>query len=251
MRSTWLATLLLVGLAWGQDIVLKASFPVNWTTWNAGNQVTSTYPIDLNDDSIAEIPISMGNYISFLDITTMTVIDPPENCAIWLTPSWNYPVVMRRQGLAEYICSANPIGYCITDFYSNQSLLCVQTQMNMFYFVDYDSDGLQDLICITGGNFCSVYGVATGSPPISPPQGLDIQTVGNDYVITWDAVPTATAYRIEWSSALDGGVRFTRIGYTPRTTFTHKNQADQERGFYRVLSEDNGTGMVRFVGQCW
>jgi hypothetical protein len=38
------------------------------------------------------------------------------------------------------------------------------------------------------------------------------------------------------------------IGYTTGTTFTHRNQVGQERGFYRVLSEDNGTGVVRMVG---
>ncbi len=59
---------------------------------------------------------------------------------------------------------------------------------------------------------------------------------------------SATAYRVLWSSDLDG-VSFTRIGYTTGTTFTHRNQADQAQGYYRVMSEDNGTGVVRVVGR--
>ena len=111
---------------------------------------------------------------------------------------------------------------------------------------DYDQDDLDDAILMRG-TIAEVYGIATGNPPISPPQELDIQEVGEDYVISWSAVPKATAYRVEWSSAIDG-LRFTRIGYTTSTTYTHRNQAGQERGFYRVLSEDNGTGVVRMVG---
>ena len=116
-----------------------------------------------------------------------------------------------------------------------------------FMVYDYDSDGLDDLIIRTGTNTYEVYGIANGNP-VSPPQDLNIQVSGDDYMITWDSVPTATAYRVLWSSLLDG-VSFTRIGYTTGTTFTHHNRASEPMGFYRVMSEDNGTGVVRMVGQ--
>jgi hypothetical protein len=246
-----LATLLVgSGLTWGQDIVLKASFPRVDTSSFIGMRTFE--PVDVNDDEIPEIPgQEMDQSLYYLDITNMHKYYLPDHAGLSYPQSAPDPMTLtsRRVGIAEFVVSyvnSFGLGLRVIDIASGDVLLncpeCISKAIT-----DYDRDGLDDIITVAG-NEVRIYGIATGNPPISPPQGLDIQTVGNDYIITWNVVPSATAYRVEWSSSIDG-VRFTRIGYTTGTTFTHRNQADQERGFYRVLSEDNGTGVVRIVGQ--
>jgi hypothetical protein len=253
-----LSLLTIQHLGWAQDIVLKASFPVS----DPPSFIYSLFvpsPIDINDDGVPEIPVYTGNGQVLLDITSFQHIEPPGNGSIGYPATAVYYSAMRRPGVAEWIltagCFPNSDIIKIVDIATQQVLVEVNasgSSVPRTFLLDYDQDGRDDVAIVryTGESTdVSIYGIATGNPPISPPQELDISQEGNDYVISWDAVPTATAYRIEWSSALDGGVRFTRIGYTTGTTFTHKNQVGQERGFYRVMSEDNGTGMVRMVGQ--
>ncbi|MDP1624383.1 MAG: hypothetical protein Q8L64_01300 [bacterium] len=239
MRSTWLATLFLVGLAWGQDIVLKASFP---SAFFPQGQILELPSIDINNDGIVELRTSYG----YFDISNWAMYE--------FIGDYSRAFVGHIRGLQsfEYLgSSTNPSSFStvfVRDLSTQEVLLQLTGALFPLYALfDYDLDGLDDAVVYING-VVSVYGIATGNPPISPPQELDIQQVGQDYVIDWSSVPNATAYRIEWSSALDGGVRFTRIGYTTGTTFTHRNQAGQERGFYRVLSEDNGTGVLRMVG---
>jgi hypothetical protein len=250
-----LATLLTgSGLAWGQDIVLKASFPYS----NPESYIWSIFvptPIDVNDDGVAEIPVYTPHGQELLDITDFQHFAPNGNCGIGYPATAVYYTAMRRSGVAEWImtagCYSDSDIIKIVDIASQEVLLEVDASGSIVprsFLMDYDQDGLNDVIFRVNQTERQVYGIATGNPPIGPPQELDIQQVGEDYVITWSSVPDATAYRVEWSSALDGGVRFTRIGYTSSTTFTHRNQVGQERGFYRVLSEDNGTGVVRMVG---
>ena len=244
---TLLLILMLSGIVWGQDIVLKATFQGNCSSYAVSFY---TYPkVDINDDGIPEIPAGYNYqpYGFYLDTSTFQRFYPPR---FWpfAYPQNNlepYVAVMRRPGLAEWVVFNNY--WQIYDMATNDLLASVNVGSCLYVF-DYDQDGLDDVISIPYSGEVSVYGVVTGNSPIFPPQQLDIQQVGEDYVISWNATPSATAYRIEWSSALDGGVRFTRIGYTIGTTFTHRNQVGQAMGFYRVLSEDNGTGVVRTVG---
>ena len=230
------------GLALGQDIVLKATFEVEWCSHVY--QTRFPVPLDINDDGILDIPTG-SEYLRFIDPITMCEIPRAyQNSGFSNGNCYRCPIAIRRDGLAEYVFS-----YSIRDYLTDEQLVS-NLIGNNFYVFDYDSDNIDDVIVISDSNqICQVYGIPTGNPPISPPQELDIQQVGEDFVITWDQVPTATAYRIEWSSALDGGVRFTRIGYTTGMTFTHSGQVGLERGFYRVLSEDNGTGVVRTIAQ--
>jgi hypothetical protein len=242
MKSMCYVTLLLASLAWGQDIVLKAEFQIP-----AGIHMEQTMfpiPIDINDDGIKDIPTG-SQPLMFVDPVTMITIYTPQNNSGYANGNcYRCPISTRRDGLAEYI-----FGQTIRDYITNE-ILVANLIGDRYYVLDYDNDGIDDVVVVSTypGQTCQVYGIATGNPPIAPPQELDIQQVGADYVISWSSVPSATAYRIEWSSALDG-VGYTRIGYTTGTTFTHCNQTSQERGFYRVLSEDNGTGVVRMVGR--
>ncbi len=240
MKISCFIPLILVSFAWGQDIVLKAEFQVP-----AGihlEQMRFPMPIDINDDGVRDIPTG-SQPLMFMDPVTMTTIYTPQNNSgySYYGNCYNCPVSIRRNGLAEYVFS-----YTIRDYITNTIL--VNIEGDRYYVLDYDNDGLDDIIVVSQNNTtCWVYGVATGNPAISPPQDLTILQEGQDNMISWSSVTNATAYRIEWSSALDG-VGFTRIGTTTGTTFIHKNQAGQERGFYRVLSEDNGTGVVRVLG---
>jgi hypothetical protein len=207
-------------------------------------------PTDVNDDGIPEIPVNTHTGMFDTVSQSFYVAGPGNEFNSSIASKRVYVTNMRRIGIAEFVLRhMDPDYFMIKDIATGDVLL--QLGIDEYHadtvIYDYDFDGLDD-VCLYYGTHVFVYGVATGNPPISPPQELDIQQVGQDYVINWSPVSTATAYRIEWSSALDG-VGFTRIGYTTGTTFTHRNQAGQERGFYRVLSEDNGTGMVRVVGR--
>ena len=244
--SKLLSIMFLAVAAWGQDIVLKSTF----ATEIPSSMQIADFPdfnssIDINDDGIKDIPFICGSVeVFFLNPASFSVIQPNIGCGISPTGGASIVTKLRREGLAEVVCMINGIGY-IRDLFSGD--LLTEIEAGRLLSFDYDLDGIEDLAVFSGSDV-HIYGIATGNPPISPPQELDIQKVGQDYVISWTSVPDATAYRIEWSSALDGGVRFTRIGYTTGTTFTHKNQVGQERGFDRVLSEDNGTGVLRTVG---
>jgi len=241
-----LLPLLLASIAWAQDIVLKATFIAQN---NAGQIFKQVEAIDVNNDGVNELPISQCSFYN----TITGEIYSPGNYTFLYDNILRYAnnSQMRSHGLGEWIIRMQDPDYVIIkDIASGDVLvqLGIDEYNSNIVIYDYDLDGFDDVLFFHDHNV-DVYGIATGNPPISPPQELDIQTVGEDYVISWSSVPNATAYRIEWSSALDGGVRFTRIGYTNGTSFTHRNQADQERGFYRVLSEDNGTGVLRMVGQ--
>lgn len=245
-----LSLLTILQLGWAQDIVLKASFG---GTIALEGYVTlrNVLPLDVNGDGINEQPV---NCTHLIDVTNLHLYSPPGFPSCFSPTSLSmYVTAVRGTGLAEWVLlGGNPDWqyYRVFDVQTNDLLLqipCDQSSSRILVF-DYDLDGIEDLVVARANGTMEVYGIATGNPPIAPPQELDIQTAGNDYVIAWTSVPTATAYRVEWSSSIDG-VRFTRIGYTTGTTFTHRNQADQERGFYRVLSEDNGTSVVRIVGQ--
>ncbi|MDP2362092.1 MAG: hypothetical protein Q8O14_15290 [bacterium] len=254
VKMLTLATLLAgSGLVWAQDIVLKASFISFGTPGGLSCSAKVMEPIDVNNDGCKELPTGNG-YYDAVSLHRYTI--PYEIRYVYPQGSGSsyhivYGLQMRNPGSGEYFYRIPNTQTCqIIDIESGALLASLLVHGGPIV-LDYDSDGFDDVIVqvdASNQNF-AVYGIATGNPPISPPQELDIQQVGQDYVISWTPVPTATAYRIEWSSALDGGVRFTRIGYTPSTTFTHRNQVDQERGFYRVLSEDNGTGVVMMVGQ--
>lgn len=245
MKIAWL--LLLASLSWGQDIVLKASFysPENPTGFGA--TVKTLEPLDVNNDGIPEVPGRSGYY----DLVTMHFYRFPG-------PGFNYPqdcygcqniyaLRMRSFGKAEYCYRYDVNGIMRVVDIETTEVLASFTFHEGPIIGDYDRDGFDDIIIGTDATHYQVYGIAIGNPPISPPQDLDIQQEGQDYIISWSSVPTATAYRVDWSSAIDGQ-GFTRIGYTTGTTFIHRNQVGQERGFYRVLSEDNGTGVVRMVG---
>ncbi|MDP1624382.1 MAG: hypothetical protein Q8L64_01295 [bacterium] len=245
-----LATLLVgSGLAWGQDIVLKAEFT---SQGNVGQVFQQIVPIDVDEDGVPEIPYwHCGYYNSVTSQRYKPGMNAEENYYFAYDEISRHATVsqMRSSGLGEWILRRHdPDFLVIEDIASGDVILqlgYLEYQGDLMVY-DYDLDGLDDLL-IFNGYQVRVYGIPTGNPPISPPQELDIQTLGNDYLISWTPVANATAYRIEWSSAIDG-LRFTRIGYATGTTFTHRNQVGQERGFYRVLSEDNGTGLVRMVG---
>jgi hypothetical protein len=245
MKSNIFFFLTILQLGWAQDIVLKATFPAPNPVDLQSYELTADFTVDINEDGVTEIPVvSNGFIVSFLDRITMTVKRTPQDLGIRPDGAGAELAIMRNVGRAEVVGALGDNIY-VYDI-ALGTLLATLPSGRSFVF-DYDLDGLDDVLILIN-NTLTVYGIATGNPPISPPQELDIIQVGEDYVITWDSVPTATAYRIEWSSALDGGVRFTRIGYTTSTTFTHRNQADQAQGYYRVMSEDNGTGVVRLVG---
>ena len=244
---TSFAVVALLHLGWAQDIVLKGSFNVSAQIPSPVNRLN--LPLDVNDDGILEIPTLYG----YLDKTSWHEFvvrnDNGGIVSVYYYPQQEYcaiVTVIRHNGIAEYVI--NQYGLIVAYDIASGDIVFSNSTGNRLFALDYDLDGLDD-ICIqnTNTNEVSVYGIATGSPPISPPQDLDIQAVGSDYVITWTPVSNATAYRVLWSSDLDG-VSFTRIGYTTGTTFTHRNQAGLPQGFYRVMSEDNGTGVVRMVG---
>lgn len=247
--------LLLVQVGWAQDIVLKANYSVPGSDLEYKQQLYRFDPIDINEDGIPEFPVATNNTLwRLLDPITM-MLHPsqlPGNCDFDFLVGWTFGFsVMRHSGLAEVITS----GTCapsdmlhIVDAYSGDILFTAP--WSTYFVFDYDQDGLDDLSIVrtSGPNSeVSVFGVDSGSP-VSPPQDLDIQASGDDYIVSWVTVPTATAYRVLWSSSIDG-VSYTRIGYTTETNFTHRNRASEPMGFYRVMSEDNGTGVVRMVGR--
>jgi hypothetical protein len=235
---------------WAQDIVLKSTFPHPSGYWFPDIS-TRTYPeIDVDNDGLKEIFTLSG----YLNTTTLEIYTNVFAAAIYPQETRNGPAlvvaVMRQQGLGEYTGYTPNTGWGVPGLRihdiasSNLLFFCPDCMGNVVF--DYDNDGLDDIL--TGvGNEMRVYGIANGNP-VAPPQDLDIQLSGDDYIITWNSVPSATAYRILWSSSLDG-VSFTRIGYTTDTSFTHRSRASEPMGFYRVMSEDNGTGVVRMVGQ--
>lgn len=241
---------LLAQIGWAQDIVLKSTFQGDCSSYARSY---AFYPkIDLNDDGISEIPAGspVQPYSFYLNTSTFQKFYPPINATFTYPQSDNGPWVamMRRPGLAEWVILNNHIStWAIHDMETND-LLCPVAWGSCLYVFDYDQDGLDDVISIPYSGEVSVYGIATGNPPISPPQDLNIQKSGENYIITWNSVPSATAYRVLWSSSIDG-TSFTRIGYTTATNFVHHNRAAEPMGFYRVMSEDNGTGVVRMVGQ--
>lgn len=245
-----IAMLLVTVTGWTQDIVLKSTFQGDCSSYARSY---AFYPkIDFNEDGITEIPAGSPwqPYSFYLNTSTFQRFYPPTNATFTYPQSDNGPWVamMRRPGLAEWVILNNHIGsWAIHDMASND-LLCSVAWGSCLYVFDYDQDGLDDVITIPYSGEVSVYGIATGNPPISPPQDLNIQKSGDDYVITWNSVPTATAYRVLWSSSIDG-TSFTRIGYTTDTSFTHRSRASEPMGFYRVMSADNGTEVVRLIGQ--
>ena len=250
------ATLLLATICRSQEIVLKSTFPKPANYPYEFTLGMAPYPnIDTTDDGIQEVPVR-GNGCFYLDLTTMQV---SRNLRY---NSWNfdypqgdyatYVARIRRDGIAEFVeyfssqyWDPELIGVSIYDIWTGVQLLACPSCTGVV-IADYDQDGMDDVIVSNGPNL-QVYGIATGNP-VSPPQDLNIQITGDDYVITWNSVPSATAYRVLWSSSIDG-ISFTRIGYTTGTTFTHRSRASEPMGFYRVMSEDNGTGVVRMVGQ--
>lgn len=250
--ATILALIVATSSGWAQIIVLKSTFPKppQYSAYSLfGMEV---YPeIDVNDDGTPDVPVR-GNGCYYLDLTTMQVSGDRAD----MNWSFAYPqeeqqthiAKMRRNGIAEFIefrLYGPQVGVYFYDVWTGDPLLaCPECAGGII--TDYDNDGLDDVIVSNGPNL-QVYGIANGNP-VNPPQDLNIHISGDDYVITWNSVSGATAYRVLWSSSIDG-VYFTRIGYTTGTTFTHRNQADQPKGFYRVMSEDNGTGVVRMIGQ--
>lgn len=236
-----------------QDIVLKSTFQGPST--NTGLALRSLESVDVNGDGNPEIPMvdnyysSTGSYYYYLD----TITFEKYNVGFYEYPNENSCISQARSnGLAEIAINergSNGLFHFYVRDVSTQTYLIgiYDLQHRGLSVYDYDSDGLDDFVLRRGASNYEVYGVSNGNP-VSPPQELDIQVSGDDYTISWSGVPSATAYRILWSSSIDG-VSFTRIGYTTGTTFTHRNQADQPMGFYRVMSEDNGTGVVRMVGQ--
>ncbi|MCB1047641.1 MAG: hypothetical protein KDC10_10610 [Calditrichaeota bacterium] len=250
-----LGLLVQVGLA--QNIVFKTSFYSS--NASSGVRIRLQDDIDVDCDGVAELFMSgsasgspTGAGLFFLNPITHQSYNVEDNQG-WYdiypqkrgTNSF-YVTMMRMNGLAEWV-RVNGTSIIVKDIASNTYLM-PSLYSDLVYIDDYDSDGLDDLILrnLDSGEF-EVYGIANGNP-VSPPQNLDIQVSGDDYMISWDSLPTATAYRVLWSSSIDG-VSFTRIGYTTGTTFTHHNRASEPMGFYRVMSEDNGTGVVRMVGQ--
>ncbi|MDP2362093.1 MAG: hypothetical protein Q8O14_15295 [bacterium] len=242
------AVLAILHQGWAQEIVLKATFHPQMSLTSMLTAVRQVVPTDVNCDGIDEIPILPCGF--FDTITTAPYFLPFCNNNHSFAYNNIFVAKMRNPGIAEYIAIDNtyqPLKWKFIDIYSGDLLTEQIVLGDQIMIYDFDNDGLDDVLIPLDMTTFQVFGVATGNPPISPPQELYIQTVGQDYVISWSAVPTATAYRVEWSSAIDG-VSFTRIGYTTETSFTHRNQADQSQGYYRVLSEDNGTGVVRMVG---
>lgn len=244
------ALLFVAGSGWAQEIVLKSTFPFPYSDWNP-NVTARVYPeIDVDNDGLNEIFCAAG----YLNTTTLELYDNSFALPMYPQFTGNGPVlvvsVMRHVGLGEYTGYTPNSGWGVPglrvhDIASSDLLLfCPDCVGNVVF--DYDNDGLDDILTVVG-NEVRIYGIANGNP-ISPPQDLDIQTSGDDCVITWNSVPSATAYRILWSSSIDG-TWFTRIGYTSETSFTHRSRASEPMGFYRVMSEDNGTGVVRMVGQ--
>ena len=248
------------GTAFGQGIVMKASFPLGNVPYapTSGVSIRTYGDIDVNDDGIKETPVQSVSGDFYLDVTTFHMYTPfSDNNApgSYTYPQQNdhdnYPPVyitmLRREGIAEWVYRSRITdSIVIRDVQTEETIL--ELGPGSLIISDYDQDSLEDVILISEGinPVVRIYGVTNGNP-VSPPQDLDIQIFGTDYIISWDQVPSATAYRVLWSSSIDG-VSFTRIGYTTNTTFTHRNQADQPKGFYRVMSEDNGTGVVRMVG---
>lgn len=251
MKAIVALVLVFVCTAVGQDIVLKSTFGGSLPLDGYASSRT-VVPMDVNDDGIKEQPV---NCTHLLDATNLHLYCNPLYLCGYCWPNiGEYVTSIRRDGLAEWVMLGGIIDwsyYRIFDIQTNELLLQIPCEQgnSRLLAMDYDLDGRDDLVVGRANGTIEVYGIDTGNPPISPPQELDIQQVGEDFVISWTSVPNTTAYRVEWSSALDGGVRFTRIGYTTGTTFTHRNQVGQERGFYRVLSEDNGMGVIRIVGQ--
>jgi hypothetical protein len=254
MKFNYLIVLLFANCVFAQNIVLKSSFFAIGTDALQKNQMYKLDPIDANEDGNLELPVNVnGTGWRLLDLITMTLHPEqlPGNCRLgdYTGNSFGYSNI-RQIGRAEIIT----IGPCaqddlirVIDAYTGDVVFTTST--GSYFVYDYDQDGLDDLLVLQNvgsDTNVSVFGVNNGNN-VSPPQELNIQISSNDYLINWGSVPTATAFRVLWSSNIDG-IQFTRIGYTTATSFTHKNQADQPMGFYRVMSEDNGTGVVRLVG---
>lgn len=251
MKATLVVLILLVQVGLAQDIVLKSTYPVQ----SYNGTFVSVLPlrsIDVDNDGIAEILYrgTSGSDCAYLNTVTGAMYGPP--CMLSYPATHSFATQMRANGVAEWVnfssCSSGS-EIIIRDIATYDVLFVIPTlgaPSSKLFIYDYDTDGLEDVIVMYWGN-AYVFGVANGNP-VSPPQDLNIQVSGDDYLISWNSVQSATAYRVLWSSSIDG-TSFTRIGYTTATTFTHRHQADQPRGFYRVMSEDNGTGVVRMVGQ--
>jgi hypothetical protein len=259
-----LAVLLVASVCPSQNIILKSTFSTPYDNSGVQIQAPRNLEIDINNDGFKEVlmidnnapgnPNPRGKY--FLDPITFQTYGIPN--VLYTFPNSEYYsnmyiTQMRYEGAAEIVSISN--GQITVLDAETQSYLLTLTSRCFLMVLDYDQDGLDDIvsavICTENSGWFNgdyeVYGISTGSY-IEPPQDLDIQVSGDDYIVTWASVATASAYRILWSSSIDG-VSYTRIGYTTGTTFRHRNQAGQSRGFYRVMSEDNGTGVVRIVGQ--
>ena len=111
---------------------------------------------------------------------------------------------------------------------------------------DYDGDGLDDLFAFSptaSGStpVCYDYIVlGTGSASLaSPGATLDITTNGANALLTWQSVPGADGYRIQWAADPESPC-FTQVGYTRESTFTHIGFADVPRGFYKVIAVTAG-----------
>jgi hypothetical protein len=205
------------GTAFGQGIVLKATFPLGNIPYapTSGVSIRTYDDIDVNDDGIKETPVQNVSGDFYLDITTFHKYTPfSDNNApgSYTYPQQNdhdnYPPVyitkLRREGIAEWVYRSR-----ITNSIVIQDVQTEETILDLgpgsLIISDYDQDSLEDVILISEGinPIAQIYGVTNGNP-VSPPQDLDIQVSGNDYVINWESVPTATAYRVLWSSASMG-----------------------------------------------
>jgi hypothetical protein len=259
--KTIIALLLLVQMGVAQDIVLKTSFISS--SENSGVAVRLPGNVDVDGDGIAEVlmrddHVTDVGYYLLNTVTYDTYLTGSfENSAPGMWQGQMYPqsenapsvylTQARSTGTAEWVYINPQLNSIrVYDILTGELILYRQAG-SVFSVFDYDGDGLDDYILQDHHNEYEVYGIANGNP-VAPPQDLAIHSSGDDLVISWAGVPTATAYRVLWSSSMDG-TSFTRIGYTTETTFTHRSRASEPMGFYRVMSEDNGTGIVRMVGQ--
>ena len=101
-----LATLLVgSGLAFGQDIVLKATYSVSDRPVNIFPSRVLV-PIDVNGDGIKEVPIRYNNEeaLSLFDVVTSLEYNP--QCFISNSRSRACVAKMRSEGVAEWVSLA-------------------------------------------------------------------------------------------------------------------------------------------------
>lgn len=80
---------------------------------------------------------------------------------------------------------------------------------------------------------------ATPEDPPAVPTGLSVVVSGSAHLtISWDAMPTATSYDVEWK--IGAGGTFTFLSGTTGTTFSQSGLTIGTEYFYRVRSVRNG-----------